>query len=261
MDLLFHLVLGGKKCKIGFAALKGAGATGAAVAGVGAGVVCAVSFGVGCVAMLGAIGAATIASNIPGDKVCGEVDKAQIALQQIHQELEKINSQLKGLSQEVAKLQIFVEYGSAIKRIKDIRRAYNDITFDPQGNLNTWVVDRGYVKKFTDLAFDGVSLKLQLDRLFEMMMSGIYQHHFFCKPEVKQYYNLLMLEGYDLLFRAHAMKGRTHVSDLVNELKERIKRNTELATNQCSKYLKFGFVLCFMFKAIYYACRQNLNLN
>ena len=247
MDLLFHLVLGRKECKIGIAALKGAGATGAAVGAIALGPLCAATFGIGCVVMIGAIGAATIASNIPGDKVCGEVDKAQIALQKIDQELEKINSQLTGLKQEVAKLHVFVQYGSAIKRIKDIRNAYNDITFDSKGNLNTWVVDRGYVKTFTSLTFDGVSLKLQLDRLFEMMKSGIYQQDYFCKPEVKQYYNLLMLEGYDLLFKAHAIKGRTHVSDLLNELKERIKHNNELATNQCSKYLKFGFVLCFIF--------------
>ena len=44
----------------------------------------------------------------------------------------------------------------------------------------------------------------------------------------------------------NAMRDHFDINDLVKELKERIKRNNELASEQCSKYLKFGFVLCFI---------------
>ena len=251
MDLLFHLVLGRKECKEAIAALNAAGETGAAIAAVGAGVFCASTLGAGCIAMLGAIGAAVAAKEIKSDQACGKVDQAQIAFQLIDRELKKINSKLDDLKQEVAKLGISVKYGESIETIEIIKHAYQNIEFDKDGNLKSKVVERKYVEIFTGLALglsNGVGLHLSLDRLDNMLKSPrLYQEDYFCKLDVRQYYNLLMLEGYDLLFKAHAMRGHFDNNNLVKEFEKRIRDNNELAANLCSKFLNFGFVLCFMF--------------
>ena len=85
----------------------------------------------------------------------------------------------------------------------------------------------------------GIRLKIALDMIWNMIAGygqtpSMYEQEYFCQPSVKQYYNMLFLEGYHLLYVAYTMRG-FEIDYLRDEERDRILGNNHIAWTLCSK--------------------------
>ena len=240
--------MGAGACSTGIAVAAGVGHTGAAVGALAfGGLACAVTFGIGCAVAVGVVVAGAAASKITTD-ACDNPQEAQLAevnavIRKIDQKLGIMIGQLHDLTGEVKKLGTQVVYSGYTNKIQELMHAYNDIKFDKHGLVDTSTTSsKHYVNQFVHFAFTGgqTSLKLALDRFWDMIKGkgphkSMYKQAYFCKAPVRQYYNMLLLQGYDLLFKARAMKGLPTGKNLENEFRDRILASNELALKECGE--------------------------
>ena len=234
-------------CTKALGVVKAAGATGTALAGIGIGFLCAATFGAGCFAAAAAVGVATAADGLLSDSACSdapdsdelkEIKKVNKAVKDISKSLVKMDDQIKTLGLKVE----YVKYENAVREIQHL---YDDIEFDNNGLIKKTEKGEGpdHVKKFLDLAtgaYGATGLSLALDRIFDQitghgLVRSMYTQSYFCKKEVRQYYNMLFLNSYQLLYTAYALKGWTIRKNLLDEERDRILLNNHLFWTVCGK--------------------------
>ena len=237
-------------CKTGLGVVKGIGATGTAVGGIAIGFLCAATFGIGCVAAAAGIGAATLAGTLLDEKVCGTkpesaeltaIKRVNDAVKKMSEKLDTIGGDLSHLADEVKKLGTIVQFTKYQNKIREVEHAYKDIRLDQNGLVATTGRNPYRVKQFVnEVLYTEPRLTISLDRIFDMIKGrrltpSMYKQAYFCQQEVKQYYNMLFLEGYQLLYIAYALKGWKIEQHLMDKERDRILQNNHLFWTVCGK--------------------------
>jgi hypothetical protein len=248
-------------CKKALGIVKGGAATAAAIGGVAFGVTaatCVATFGIGCPAAVSvaAVVVGTGAGMIPDD-VCGsapdsaeikEIRKANKAILKIDLKIDEMKIKLNTILDELEIINYKVEFTDYTNKIHEIGLAYRTLIMAGLDE-ETQLVDPTLLPytQFINQALHDNSgpLLTALQRLLDMITGGttkgsIYAaknlgaKSYFCQPAVRQYYNLLFLQGYDLYFKALAIEGHDVRDWYKDELKKSLKTNKELAWKHCN---------------------------
>ena len=196
----------------------------------------------------------------PTDPVLATLGDIKKAVTEINTKLDAMKNQIAGLTHGVNKLEFFVRYSRYTNKIIDVMHLYNNVlqfSMDQNGLMKDFDVDStasASAEAFVTAALDeGPRLTTCMDRLSGMIngeagfKSMFQQAPYFCNPQVRQYYNMLIVQGYDLLFKAFAMRG-IHLDSkgnidqvFINEERDRLIRSIELGNQQCGEFLSFSY--------------------
>ena len=201
-------------CTTGLSVLKGTGATGAALGSIAMGLTCAATFGAGCVAIGVAVGSATLGGALLSDSACGTapdsaeltaINEVNVAVQELSAKMDTIGDEVSDITNTLKELSTHVKYIEYTKKVREVEHKYNDLKFDSAtGLVETTGNGPHHVKQFVDLAEE--VLKTALDMIWDMIKghgldSSMYKIlPSFYKPSVRQFYNMLFVNGYQYLY-------------------------------------------------------------
>ena len=256
------------KCNAKASTIKSVVATGLAIQGAFVAAALLATTGPAAIGLIGlGLGAAKATIDlIPNSKICGgkPTDPVLAKLGEIKQAVTEINTKMDAMKSQISngfnKLEFYIRYSDYINKITDVMHNYNDVIQNSMENTGLMKdLDKDpkasyHVEAFVNSALhEGPRLKVCMERLSEMINGkGHLKSMFdvapiFCEPQVRQYYNMLIIQGYDLLFKAYAMRG-IHLDSkgnidqaLVNELKDMLKRSIQLGNQKCGEFLSFSY--------------------
>ena len=210
-----------KKCNAKASAFKSGFATGTAIGAVIGGVALSTVIGPAAFGAAG-VGANALKSTvdlIPNGSVCGGKPKDPVlvavtqAFAEISSKLDEMTDKLSSIHSEIKTGQLRQFYAQYTNKIINLRNLYKNALdqnglIDIEGNPHN-------AETFVKAALDEAPrLDVCMDQLWGMvkgqnLFNSMFLHSpsFFCNIDVRQYYNTLFLEGYDLLFKVSENRG------------------------------------------------------
>ena len=235
--------------------IKAGGGTAAAIGGLAVGAVCVGTLGIGCAVAVGAVVVGTVASEFTdsvGDKVdsCAKIPSAELMailannalIKKIDSRLVVMQIQLVKLDGEIKKLSTTVKFDKFTDKIRIVASKYLKIQFDDSnGQPKTSSQYKSYVEAFKTSAIDTEpNIDDSLNRIWDMingygLEKSMYTQAYFCEAGVRQWYNMKIIEGYDLLYKAYAMRGFTDIKKYQEHELKYIIGNNRNAWENCGE--------------------------